>query len=452
MSRLLGAVVSSCLILAGCGPGASNGEPPKPVTFEVKLENHAPWQFLKSGVFNTPVGKTAPGPIKTGDAYEFTFTAGKAHRLSFAMMFGASNDWFYGTGPEGIALYENGIAVSGDVTSQLHLYNAGTEIDQEPGVGADVGPNQSAPDQGAPDTVNQVRELVNPISLADGSTFNMPAVSSVLKVTLSPTTNDREFKVRIENISGMLTTSAGDKAIGLSPGVFVIHGGSNPLYTLGQPDRGEGLELIAESGRVQTLADAVSANAGVATGFSPGVYVLSEKGEPLFTLDSADRGQGLENLAESGNVQVLSDALNAKLPEGAKKVSVFNLPDGATSPGPIGPGKSYTFTVEAMPGEKLSFASMFGASNDWVVATPPSGIALFDMNGKPLSGDHTADLAFYDVGSEADEELAVGAHTGPNQSSPTDGPADATMKVRKVTADRYARSASEHLMLTITAK
>ncbi len=43
---------------------------------------------------------------------------------------------------------------------------------------------------------------------------------------------------------------------------------------------------------------------------------------------------------------------------------VYNTPDGATSPAPIFPGESFSFTVDAKAGEHLSFASMLGKSND----------------------------------------------------------------------------------------
>ncbi len=38
---------------------------------------------------------------------------------------------------------------------------------------------------------------------------------------------------------------------------------------------------------------------------------------------------------------------------------VFNTPEGATDPGPLGPGAAYEFTFDALPGTSLSFATMF---------------------------------------------------------------------------------------------
>ncbi|WP_416208525.1 spondin domain-containing protein [Fodinibius sp.] len=51
-------------------------------------------------------------------------------------MFVQSNDLFFSFDSEGIALFdENGNPVSGDITDRIMLWDAGTETDEEPGVG-----------------------------------------------------------------------------------------------------------------------------------------------------------------------------------------------------------------------------------------------------------------------------------------------------------------------------
>jgi hypothetical protein len=92
-------------------------------------------------------------------------------------MFGQSNDLFYAPGEKGIALFANGRPVSGDVTSQLVLWDAGTEVNEEPG----FGPNQ-APRQGAPNTGTPEKKAVGPVK--DGFTY--PKVGDVLRVTITP--------------------------------------------------------------------------------------------------------------------------------------------------------------------------------------------------------------------------------------------------------------------------
>jgi hypothetical protein len=63
-------------------------------------------------------------------------------------MMGQSNDWFYGPGESGIELFTDGKPISGDISSQIILWDVGTEVDQEPGIGTDQGPRQKAPNTG----------------------------------------------------------------------------------------------------------------------------------------------------------------------------------------------------------------------------------------------------------------------------------------------------------------
>ena len=102
------------------------------------------------GVFNTPVGAMGAGPIRPGDSYEYSFTAMPGMKLFTTMMFGQSNDWFYSPDANGIALFDaKGSPVSGDVTDKLILWNAGTEVDEEIGIGPNQGPRQKGPNTGA---------------------------------------------------------------------------------------------------------------------------------------------------------------------------------------------------------------------------------------------------------------------------------------------------------------
>ena len=90
---------------------------------------------------------------------------------------------------------------------------------------------------------------------------------------------------------------------------------------------------------------------------------------------------------------------------------VFNTPEGATDPGPIGPAGAYTITFDAAPGARLSFATMFVPSNDLFFAPDEDGIALWNEDGTPRSGDLTDEVFLWDAGTEANEEPGV----GPNQ-------------------------------------
>jgi hypothetical protein len=127
---------------------------------EMQAEDGDPTGLIKSfeamhhasnlhGVFDTPMGAMGAGPIRPGDSYEYTFNATPGMKLFTTMMFGQSNDWFYAPDAEGIALFDvKGNPVSSDVTDKLILWNAGTEVDEEIGIGPNQGPRQKGVNTG----------------------------------------------------------------------------------------------------------------------------------------------------------------------------------------------------------------------------------------------------------------------------------------------------------------
>lgn len=423
---------------------------PTPTAFELRIENIAPWTVLKSGLQTQKTSGTS-GALGPGDAMDITFTAGKKQNISFAAMFGESNDWFFAPGPTGIALYDaQGNPVSGDVTSQVALWNAGTEIDQEPGVGDSTGPNQPAPDYGAPDPDPTVRQLAQTVTLSSGAQFVLPAISQMIQVTLTPGAN-QQFTLHIANVSttSTLVTSAGNRAIHISPAVWALHIAPAPLFTPGSQDRGQGLELVAESGRGTMLASELHELTGIATPISPGVYAVHTASEPLYALGVADRGLGLEHLAEDGNNAILAQAMAGALSQGLTATGTFDIPLNAAAKSAATPGNAFAIDLQGMPGDRVSFATMFGMSDDWFFATEPSGIALFDDEGNPVNGEVTEQVGIYDAGTEVDEELAIGPDTGPQQPAPNTGASDPVAQVR---AASYSVPASAHLRVTLAPK
>ncbi|MEW5915378.1 MAG: spondin domain-containing protein [Gemmatimonadota bacterium] len=130
------------------------------------------------GVVTTPVGDKGPGPILPGKAYEFTFPAAPGQRLTVAMMFGQSNDLFYAPGADAIALFDaKGAPLNVDITSQLLLWDAGTEVNEEPGLGANQAPRQPAPNTGKAEG--------GVVRLAKDS-FMYPATKNVIRVSVRP--------------------------------------------------------------------------------------------------------------------------------------------------------------------------------------------------------------------------------------------------------------------------
>lgn len=181
---------------------------------------------------------------------------------------------------------------------------------------------------------------------------------------------------------------------------------------------------------------------------SPGLWVVHRKPAPLFRVGKTDLGWGLEAQAEDGNPAVLAE--HCKGHDGVVSVGVFNTPAGDNAPGPALPGKAYEFTVTAKPGDRLSFATMFGQSNDLFYAPGEEGIALFDSKGNAFSGDVTSKLMLWDAGTEVNEEPGFGPNQAPRQAAPNQGTSE-KKAVRKVKDGFTYPTVGQVLKVTITA-
>jgi hypothetical protein len=159
-------------------PMFSHGEPERMNGLEEIAEDGNPGPMVTtladtdivstSGAFTTPVGASEPGPLTPGDAYEFSFRADRpAMYLSLVTMFVPSNDLFDGNDP-----------VTGDVTEHVGLWDAGTEINEEPGVGENQVQRQRGTGVGLVE-----RGTVAPIEEVNG--YDYPAVADVIRVTLA---------------------------------------------------------------------------------------------------------------------------------------------------------------------------------------------------------------------------------------------------------------------------
>jgi hypothetical protein len=179
-----------CIVHTSNAPVFSSGKKDRGKGLEAQAEDGNPATLAKSlegdksvksvVVFNTPVGAKGPGPIGPGAAYECSVEAALGSKLTITSMFGQSNDLFYAPNESGIALFNNGKPMSGDITAKIILWDAGTEVNEEPG----IGPNQ-APRQKAPNTGKDENGVVKNIKdVKDG--FNYPKTASVMKVTIAP--------------------------------------------------------------------------------------------------------------------------------------------------------------------------------------------------------------------------------------------------------------------------
>ncbi len=193
----------------------------------------------------------------------------------------------------------------------------------------------------------------------------------------------------------------------------------------------EGDDKMDEGVAFLVRIENVSADSGLPTPLAPGVWVLHSEPGPLFIEGEADKGYGLEALAEDGDPSALAEALNGM----GLHAGVFNTPAGADGPGVALPGGAYEFEVKASPDTPyLSFATMFVQSNDLFIGPGEAGIALFDMDGMAMEGmqDITAELELWDAGTEANEEPGVGGEQAPRQSGPNMGIPDIDDTVRVV--------------------
>jgi hypothetical protein len=134
--------------------------------------------IVDSGAFTTPDGADGPAPLMPGESYTFEVSADPSAdpKLSLATMFVQSNDLFYAPDPSGISLLADGEPVTGDVTGELALWDAGTEVNQPPGEGGDQAPRQDGPDTGEDED-----GVVRPVD----DEFEYPSTEEVIEVTLT---------------------------------------------------------------------------------------------------------------------------------------------------------------------------------------------------------------------------------------------------------------------------
>jgi hypothetical protein len=133
--------------------------------------------IVSVGADDQPVGTRTHGPITPGQGYEFEVSAAPGQGLSLAWMFGQSNDLFY-SNDRPIALFDGaGKPIRGDMTHQLSLWDAGTEVNEEPGAGPNQGPRQKTPDAGMAEhnAVAHVRDR-----------YTYPHTAAVLRVSIAP--------------------------------------------------------------------------------------------------------------------------------------------------------------------------------------------------------------------------------------------------------------------------
>jgi len=344
--------------------------------------------LVESGTFQ---GTGSPALVRPGQSTTISFSAAKGEALSFATMYGWSNDLFFAPANPGIQVYDNnGNPIEGDVSSQIKLWDNGTRINQQPGA--------SVNHPGTADSKNITE--VNGTD-AQGNAY-LPA-SQLVKATLKYNGNS-SFTLTLMNISGGTANETP-----LSPGVWAISyivGGNllmpAPLYMSGQPTA-HGLTNIAEAGDNSVLSAYVKTITGIFTPLSPVLAVVYNGIEnPIYKVGEFDRGQGLKYLAQRGLADTLANYLKGL--KGVKEVFILPAPMTKVLLPVINgqEGGKVSQDLAVVKGDRLAIATMYGFSNDWFFATTGNGVDATE------TGDLSGSIQLYNDGTAIDQFPGAG--------------------------------------------
>ncbi len=352
------------------------------ITVENIIDSKALTQF---GTFKNAGSSPVLNP---GESTSFSFYAGKGQTISFAAMYGNSNDLFFAPANPGIKLYQdNGDPVTGNVSSQIRLWDNGTRVNETPGP-----------------SVNHPGTVENPIKNVAEIALSVPA-SQLLKAEL---THDggTKFTLKITNTSGGTANetpvSAGVWAVSHISGNTLVK--EDPIFTPGKLSA-NGLTDLAETGKTTNLEQYLTGITGPNSPFSPVlVVVYSGNDNPIFKTGENDRGQGLKELSQQGNADVLAAFL--KTQSGIKEVYVLKDPATTVLQPRINGnnGGKASQSISARKGDRIALATMYGQSNDWFVASVNNGV-----DGS-TRGDISSIMGLFDSGTL--QSSFPGAHIG----------------------------------------
>lgn len=375
------------LAFAACKKNDNPDIPPKQITLSVEnVLNSKP--IVESGTFQ---GTGTPALILPGQSVMIQFSAAKGEALTFASMYGWSNDLFFAPANPGILVYDaNGNPIEGDVSSQIKLWDNGTRINQVPG--------NAVNHPGTADNKN-----ITEVNGTDAQGNNYLPASRLVHATLHYVGNS-VFTLTLQNTSGGTANETP-----LSPGVWAVSyiaGGqllnAAPLYASGQPTA-HGLTGIAELGDNTMLNNYIQSITGIFTPLSP-ILVVVYRGidNPIFKDGENDRGQGLKLLAQRGNADTLANYLKGK--PGIKAVYVLPAPGSNVLLPVIGEqrGGVVTQQLSVSQGDRLAIATMYGFSNDWFFASTGNGVDA------TTAGDISTTIKLYDNGTAIDQFPGAG--------------------------------------------
>ncbi|MEM6957988.1 MAG: spondin domain-containing protein, partial [Myxococcota bacterium] len=228
------------------------------------------WADELNGVDGVTAGvASSGGPVMGGDsAPAITVTPTMdAPQFSLAAMVVQTNDAFWSTPAVGVALLDEAGAprpaadIQAEIASVLRIYDAGTEVDEVPGVGVNQAPRQGPPNTGE-DEDGEVRRY-------DGSTGTTNALADLATTGL--------ISVTVETIEGAFVVrvqSNGAGFPGLTPVAWALHSQEVNFFEAGGTAT-PGLESLAEDGAVDTI---VGELAGVEEVDQSGVQAIPDGG------------------------------------------------------------------------------------------------------------------------------------------------------------------------------
>lgn len=401
--KKLSLLAFSGFLFTACKKDNMNAPQPGTITIENVLDSKP---LVESGTFQ---GTGMPPLILPGQSASITFSAAKNQRLTFATMYGWSNDLFFAPENPGLKLYnDDGTPITGDVSAQIKLWDNGTRINQAPGASV-MHPGT------AEATPKNIKEVT---SIDDYGNNYLPA-SQLMKLSLAYNGNST-FTLAIMNNSGGTANETP-----FSPGVWAISyvaGGNlllpQPIYSAGMPSA-NGLTNIAEAGNNTMLSAYLSQLTGIFTPLSPVLVVVYNGGSnPFYKTGEYDRNEGLKDLAQKGNADILAAALKTK--PGVKAVYVLKAPTTTVLLPKIGDnlGGKVSQQLSIKKGDKIAIATMYGFSNDWFFATTDNDI---DATQK---GDVSSMIGLFDDGTAINQFPGAGitqfnlAGTPLNESKP----------------------------------
>jgi len=344
--------------------------------------------LVESGTFK---GEGTPALILPGQSVTIRFSAAKGEAISFATMYGWSNDMFFAPANPGILVYDaNGIPIEGDVSAQVKLWDNGTRVNQHPGA--------AVTHPGTAETKN-----ITEVNGTDAQNNTYLPAWQLVKATLEYKGNS-VFALTLKNISGGTANETP-----LSPGVWsvsYIAGGNlllpNPIYAAGQLTA-NGLTQIAEAGDNSAMSTFLNGMTGIFTPLSP-ILVVVYNGidNPIYKIGENDRGVGLKLLAQRGNADTLAKYLKGK--PGIKAVYTLPAPNTNVLLPVIGstPGGIVSHEISYGKGDRLAIATMYGFSNDWFFASVDNGVDA------ATTGDISSTIKLFDDGTAINQFPGAG--------------------------------------------